>query len=114
MNPAPDLLLALAQGAPAAPAPGFWSLGNPMVLMVVTFAIFYFMLIAPARKRQKHLQKTIDGLKSGDRVITSGGILGTVVAVTDRRIQLRISSDVKIDILKSAIAGLDTEDRANG
>lgn len=100
------------QGQPpgSTPAP-LSSLGNPLVLMVVTFAIFYFLLIAPARKRQKQLQKTIDSLKSGDRVVTTGGILGTVVAITDRRVQLRIANDVKIDVLKSAIAGLDPGER---
>ncbi len=89
---------------------GFFSLGNPLVLMVVTFAIFYFLLIAPARKRQKHLQRTIEALKNGDKVITTGGILGTVVGVTDRIIQLKISDQVRIDVLKSAIAGLQGEE----
>jgi preprotein translocase subunit YajC len=103
----------LLQAQPGSASPAFWSLGNPLVLMVVTFAIFYFLLIAPARKRQKQLQSTIDSLKSGDRVVTTGGMLGTVVAVTDRIIQLRVSSDVKIDVLKSAIAGLDAGEKAD-
>ena len=98
----------ILQAQPGSASPAFWSLGNPLVLMVVTFGIFYFLLIAPARKRQKQLQQTIEGLKGGDRVVTTGGILGTVVAVTDRIIQLRISSDVKVDVLKSAVAGLDS------
>ncbi len=98
---------------PAGGAPPFWSPSNPLMLLVVTFGIFYFLLIAPARKRQKQLQQTIEALKSGDRVVTSGGILGTVVAVTDRRVQLRIANDVKIDVLKSAIAGLDPDERAS-
>lgn len=102
-------LAAQAQTPGSGPA-SFFGLGNPLVLMVVTFAIFYFLLIAPARKRQKQLQQTINALKSGDKVVTTGGILGTVVAVTDRIIQLKISDQVKIDVLKSAIAGLQGED----
>lgn len=101
------------QQAPGSAPPPLWSLSNPLVLMVVTFAIFYFLLIAPARKRQKHLQKTIENLKSGDRVVTTGGILGTVVAVTDRLVQVRIANDVKIEVIKSAIAGLANDDRPN-
>jgi preprotein translocase subunit YajC len=99
----------LAQQPAGGPQPSFFSLGNPLVLMIVTFGIFWFLLIAPARKRQKHLQRTIEALKSGDRVVTTGGILGTVVAVTDRIVQLRVASDVKIEVLKSAIAGLDSQ-----
>jgi preprotein translocase subunit YajC len=86
--------------------------GNPLSMMVVVFAIFYFLLIAPARKRQKQLQQTISSLKNGDKVITTGGVLGTVVAVTDRVVQLKISDQVKIDVLKSAVAGLQGEEKA--
>ncbi len=103
-----------AQGQGPGGVPGFFNLGNPLVLMVVTFGIFYFLLIAPARKRQKQLQQTINALKPGDKVVTSGGVLGTVVGVTDRVIQLKISDQVKIDVLKSAIAGLQSEDPQRG
>lgn len=85
--------------------------GNPLSMMVVVFAIFYFLLIAPARKRQKALQQTINNLKTGDKVITTGGVLGTVAAVTDRIVQLKISDQVKIDVLKSAVAGLQGEEK---
>ncbi|MCZ6777813.1 MAG: preprotein translocase subunit YajC [Acidobacteria bacterium] len=85
--------------------------GNPLSMMVIVFAIFYFLLIAPARKRQKALQQTISSLKSGDKVITTGGVLATVVAVTDRIVQLKISDQVKIDVLKSAVAGLQGEEK---
>ena len=74
--------------------------------IVLVFVVFYFLLIAPARKKQKKLQEMINNLKSGDRVVTTGGIYGTVVGISDNVVQLRIAANVKIDIAKSAVAGL--------
>jgi preprotein translocase subunit YajC len=71
------------------------------------FVIFYFLLIRPARKRQKALDELVKNLKPGDRVATSGGLYGTVVAVTESRVQLRIADQVKVDVAKSAVTGLD-------
>src|SRR5712691_6630873 len=69
------LLMAPPQGQPQANA---WM---QLVPLVAIFVIFYFLLIRPARKRQKDVQKMLDELKSGDKVITSGGLLGTVMAI---------------------------------
>ena len=77
-----------------------------LFLVVVIFGIFYFVMIAPMRRRQKKLQQMIDALKPGERVITNGGIFGTVVEVTDRVVKLRIADNVKVTFAKSAIAGL--------
>ena len=82
-----------------------------LILVALMFAIFYFLLIAPARKKQKRLQGMINNLKNGDRVVTTGGIYGTVVGISEQIVQLRIAEKVKIDISKSAIAGLVTEDK---
>lgn len=71
------------------------------------FVIFYFLLIRPARKRQKALDALVKNLKPGDHVATSGGLYGTVVAVTENRVQLRIADQVKVDVAKSAVTGLD-------
>ena len=82
---------------------------NPLVTMfpfLLIFGIFYFLLIAPARKREKKRVEMIENLKSGDKVITNGGIHGKVVGVAGNIIQLRIAEQVKIDISKNAIAGL--------
>jgi preprotein translocase subunit YajC len=78
----------------------------PFVLM---FAIFYFLLIAPQRKKAKAHTAMLQALKAGDRVVTNGGIFGTVVGVDDQKVQLRIADQVKIDIAKHAIAGLQSE-----
>lgn len=73
----------------------------PFLLIIV---IFWFLLFAPMRKQRKQLQKMIQSLKNGDKVITTGGIYGVIAGVQEDRIQLKIASDVKIEILKSAIA----------
>jgi len=74
--------------------------------MILIFVVFYFLLIAPARKKQKKHSELLESLKNGDRVITNGGIHGTVVGVTDHVIQVRIAEKVKIDVSRHAVAGL--------
>ena len=57
----------------------------PIVMMVAIFAIFYFLLIMPQQRKQKKWQEMLKQIKSGDRVITSGGLTGVVLSVKDRR-----------------------------
>ncbi len=73
---------------------------------ILIFAVFYFLVFAPMRKKQRKHTEMLHELKSGDRVVTSGGIHGTVVGVTDDVIQLRIADQVKIDVTKSAVSAL--------
>ena len=79
-----------------------------LVPLVVMLAIFYFLLIAPMRKRQKQQEQMIAALKTGDRVVTAGGIYGTIVGIKDDRLTLRIADQVKIEITKSSVSGLDS------
>jgi len=74
-------------------------------------AVFYFLLIAPARRRQKETQSMLASLKNGDRIVTSGGICGTVVRVVEGedKVRLRIATSVEIEILRSAISGVETD-----
>jgi preprotein translocase subunit YajC len=85
---------------------GLGSLGQ-LAPLVIMLGIFYFLLIAPMRKRQKQQEQMIAALKPGDRVITAGGICGTIVGIKDDRITLRIADQVKIEITKSSVSGLD-------
>jgi preprotein translocase subunit YajC len=79
----------------------------PLLLVIVaTFAIFYFILIRPQQKKQKELQKMIEALKKGDRVMTSGGIFGSVVGIKDNIVVLKIDEDTKIEIIKSAVVSV--------
>ncbi len=91
------LLAQASQGA----RPGFRSID---LIMFGTIAlIFYFLLIAPARRQRKQLSEMLSGLKNGDKVVTTGGIHGKVVGVTDQIVQLRIADGVKIEVNKSAV-----------
>lgn len=74
--------------------------------LILIFVVFYFLLIAPARKKQKKHQEMVRNLKSGQKVITNGGIHGTVVGVTDNVVHLRIADQVKIEIARNAVAAL--------
>ncbi len=84
---------------------GGWTSLFPLVIML---GIFYFLLIAPMRKRQKQQDQMIAELKPGDRVLTAGGIYGTIVGIKDDRLTLRIADQVKVDVSKSSVSGLDT------
>jgi len=74
--------------------------------LVVILAIFYLIVFLPARRRQKKLQNMIDNLKAGDKVVTSGGIYGTIVGFKDDRIQLRVAENVKIELSRNAVTAL--------
>ena len=82
---------------------------NPMaslVMMGLIFAIFYFVLIMPMRRKQKKLEELVKGLKNGDRVVLSAGIFGTIVGTEDDAFLVRIDEKTRIKVLKSAVAGL--------
>lgn len=89
---------------------------NPVVAfmpLVLMFVIFYFLLIRPQQKKEKDRQKMIGNLKKGDRVVTSGGILGTVVGVKDDIIVLKVGDgETKIEFLKSAVSSLASSEKA--
>jgi len=78
---------------------------------ILIFGVFYFLVFAPMRKKQKKHAEMLQRLKNGDQVVTSGGIHGTVVGVTDDLIQLRVASKVEIEVTKSAVS---TSQRADG
>ncbi len=84
--------------------------GNPMMstLMMLLqflpiFLIIWLLIIRPQQKRQKDLEKMLKAVKKGDRVLTSGGMYGTVVNVDDAKTVLKVSDDVKLEFAKSAI-----------
>jgi preprotein translocase subunit YajC len=74
--------------------------------LVFILAIFYLIVFLPARRRQKKLQEMIDSLKVGDKVVTSGGIYGTIVGFKEDRIQLRIAENVKVELSRNAVTAL--------
>ena len=86
--------------------------GSPFatpLLLIVMFGILYVLMIMPAQRRQKKLAAMIAALKNGDKVVTNGGIYGTVVGLDPESVQLRIAEQVKIRVARSGIAGLQPE-----
>ena len=83
--------------------------GGPLsmiMMFALIFGVFYFLVIMPAKKQQKKKEAMIGALKKGDKVVTSGGIFGTVAAVEDNTLLLKIAENTKIRISKSAIGGM--------
>jgi preprotein translocase subunit YajC len=91
--------------------PGGFALFLPLILIMV---IFYFLMIMPAQRRQKKVAGMLKDLKTGDKVITNGGIYGTIAGLEPDSVQLRIAEQVKIKVSRSAIAGLQTEEKEVG
>jgi len=90
------ILLAINQEGAAPP-----SLMSQLPLFVAMFAIFYFLLIRPQRKRMKQHEEMIQRLKKGDRVATSGGLIGTIHALTDTELVLEIGDRQKIRVIRN-------------
>ncbi len=94
--------IAYAAGGKGAGTSGLVGL-LPILLM---FVIFYFILIRPQQKQVKKHRELVKNLKKGDRVITSGGIHGTITGMTDQVVTLEIADNVRIKVTRSAVSGL--------
>jgi preprotein translocase subunit YajC len=100
------LSLGLALGLVVQSQPGGIALFLPLILIMV---IFYFLMILPAQRRQKKVTEMLTALKNGDKVITNGGIYGTIVGLEGDTVQLRIAEQVKMKVARNAIAGMQSE-----
>jgi preprotein translocase subunit YajC len=87
---------------------GFLLLFGPIIL------IWWFLVLRPQSKNRQKMQALLAGLKTGDKVVTSGGLLGTIVGFRDGVVQLQVANQVKVDVLRSSIAGLQAETSSNG
>ena len=83
----------------------------PIVLII---AVFYVLLIRPQQKRQRQLQETIASLKIGDRVITTGGVIGVITTVRDTSFLIRSADKSILEIARSSVAGIDDEAKQAG
>ena len=100
------LNLLLAQQLPAVPVPGQDPTGATIKMVVmfgVLIVIMWVMMIAPQRKKAKEQASMLGALRSGDRVVTSSGIVGVVLSIKDKTVSLR-SAETKLEVLKSAIS----------
>jgi preprotein translocase subunit YajC len=87
-------------GQGGAPAGGG---ASGIIMMVVIFAIFYFILIRPQQKKMKEHKKMVAELKKGDRIVTAGGIYGTVENTTTETLTVKIAEGVKVKITRSSV-----------
>ncbi len=95
------MYLAMAQPQGGSPE---GSLISTLVMFGLIIGIFYFLILRPQQKRQKEKQRMLDNLKKGDKVVTGGGMHGTVAGLDDKTVLLQVSDNVKMKFERSAIS----------
>jgi preprotein translocase subunit YajC len=85
------------------PEGGSGSLVSTLIMFGAIFLIFYFMIIRPQQKRAKEREKMLSNIEKGDKVITSGGMHGTIVGLEEKAVLLSVSDNVKVKVERSAI-----------
>jgi preprotein translocase subunit YajC len=108
-----SFVFSLLMGAPAGGSEGA---GGPAGFMsfvpfIAIIAIFYFLIIRPQNKKQKETQRMLSALKKGDRVVTIGGIHGTIQSIRDSSVILRVDDSTKIEFSRSAISSVSSQAR---
>lgn len=98
------LLLGAPEGGAAGGSPT--SMAPTLVTFGLVFAIFYFLIIRPQNKRQKETKSMLSSLKKGDRVVTIGGIRGTIVSLKDDAVVLKVDDNTKIQFSRSAVSSV--------
>jgi preprotein translocase subunit YajC len=97
----------VAMAAPGQGAPSAWVQLMPFALVL---GIFYFIILLPMKRRQQKVADFLAGLKEGDKVVTSGGIYGTITKISDQALQLQIAERVRVDVSRNAIVGYQGQD----
>ena len=101
-----EFVLFLLQETPA-PAGGGGSLWSSLIIFVPIIAIFYFLIIRPQNKKQKETRKMLEALKKGDRVVTIGGIHGTIQSVKEQTVIIKIDENTKVEFSRSAVSNIE-------
>ena len=83
--------------------PSFWSQYGIFVFLIVIFALFYFVMIRPQRKRQKEQQQMMAGLQKGDRVMTIGGIYGTIDSLSEDSVIIKVEGGTTLRVARNAV-----------
>ncbi len=81
---------------------------SPLIQLIpfaLVLAIFYFVILLPMQKKQKKVQQFLDALKVGDKVVTTGGLFGSIAKISEQIVQLQVAPNVRVDISKAAIVG---------
>ena len=102
-----DLAYALAP-SPGGGGNGGGGILSVLPLMIGMFAIMYFLIIRPQQKQRREREALLQALKKGDRVVTTGGLFGTVVGLSDQTVTLKVADQVKLDFERSAIGRIVT------
>jgi preprotein translocase subunit YajC len=82
---------------------------STLIMFGLIFVIFYFMIVRPQQKRQKERQKMLDAIKKGDKIITAGGIHGTVVGVEEKAVLVQIADNVKVKVDRGSVSSIVSE-----
>ena len=106
----PFVSVAYAQSAGEASSQSAFFQFIPLVLIL---GVFWFLIIRPQQKKQKEHQRMVDSLNKGDKVVTSGGIFGTIVKVGEDRITLEVASKVQINIERQQVSRMDKKSGVN-
>jgi preprotein translocase subunit YajC len=85
------------------------SLISTLIMFTLIIAIFYFMILRPQQKKQKERQKMLEAVKKGDKVVTTGGMYGTVAGLDDKTLLVQVAENVKLRFDRSAIAAITRE-----
>ena len=93
-------IMTILQTAPAAQAGSQWSM---WIMLALIFVVMWFFMIRPQRKQQKELENFRNSLKKGDKVVTIGGIYGTVSEIKENNVLIEVDNNVKIRVSKQAL-----------
>ena len=104
---------AYAQEAAAGPA-GSGAFLTSFAPFILIFVLFYFLLIRPQQKRQKQHRQMLEEIKKGDKVVTNGGLMGSVAAVTSDVVTLQIADNVRVKVIRGEIMGMQADYQKNG
>jgi preprotein translocase subunit YajC len=96
-----SLLLAMA---PSQGGQGGGDFTTTILMFAVIIGIFYFMIMRPQQKRQKERQRLLESMKKGDKVVTAGGLHGTIMGIEDKTLLLQIADNVKVKVERSSIS----------
>jgi len=90
--------------APAGGGGGIWQM---LIIFIPIIAIFYFLIIRPQNKKQKETQRMLSALKKGDRVVTIGGVHGTIQSVKEQTVIIKVDDNTKIEFSRSAVSNIE-------
>jgi preprotein translocase subunit YajC len=105
--------LAYAMGPLPQSGGGAASMLIQLVPIALVLGIFFFLVIRPQQRDRRKREQMLQSLKKGDRVVAAGGLIGTIVGVTERRVTLKLGDSVRVECLRSAVTGLESDGKAD-